>query len=52
MSGTGGPRWWAAVVLMSCVEQYFCSRSAASLDSSTVLLFRALIMLHLVGSGE
>ena len=39
-------------MLMSCVEQYFCSKSAASLVSShTVLLLRAHIMLHHVGGG-
>ena len=34
---------------MSCVEQYFCSRLAASLISPTVLLLRVSIILFHVG---
>ena len=38
---------------MSCVEQYLCSRSAASLTSPTVLLLRASTMLfHVGGEGQ
>ena len=40
-------------MLMSCVEQYFCSRSAASLTSPTVLLLRASTMFfHVGGEGQ
>ena len=39
-------------MLASCVEQYFCSRSSASLTSLTVLLLRtSTILFHVGGEG-
>ena len=51
--GNGGARWWVAATLGSCVEQHFCSRSAANLTSPTVLLLRtSIILFHVGGEGQ